>query len=120
MDSLALQSECTSKPVEQNSMYSGYHSDTMVTNIFAYGPDGKVFLCAVNFLVSWHNGSITANILPCIKSFIGSYKMCVDQSFPRSGETALILVDPISQKQAQTLAANLRPYLLCLSNVYAS
>ncbi len=30
-------------------MYTGYLSDTMVNNIFAYGPNGKVFLCAINF-----------------------------------------------------------------------
>jgi hypothetical protein len=48
-DGVALTSDCTSEPIEKNSMYSGYHSDTMVNNIFAYGPDGKVFLCAINF-----------------------------------------------------------------------
>jgi hypothetical protein len=59
MDGLTLQSEFTSKPIEQNSMYSGYYSNTMVNNIFAYGPDGKVFLCAINFPGSWYDGSIT-------------------------------------------------------------
>jgi hypothetical protein len=62
MDGLALTSECTSEAIEQNAMYNGYHSDTMVNNIFAYGPDGKVFLCAINFPGSWHDGSITSNI----------------------------------------------------------
>jgi hypothetical protein len=52
MDGLVLQYECTSKLIEQNSMYSGYYSDTMVNNIFAYGPDGKVFLCTISFPVS--------------------------------------------------------------------
>ncbi len=55
MDGVALQSECTSEQIEQNAMYSGYHSDTMVNNIFAYGPDGKVFLCAINFPGRWIN-----------------------------------------------------------------
>jgi hypothetical protein len=72
MDGLALQSECTFKPIEQNSMYCGYHSNTMVNNIFAYGLDGIVFLHAINFPGSWHDGSITANILPYIQSDIGS------------------------------------------------
>jgi hypothetical protein len=101
MDGLSLTSECTSEMLEQNSMYNGYHSDTMVNNIIAYGPDGKVFLCAVNFPGSWHDGSITANILPYIRDRIGSYKMCVDQGFPRSGDAAQILVGPISRRQAR-------------------
>lgn len=100
MDGLALTSECTSEDIEQNAMYNGYHSDTMVNNIFAYGPDGKVFLCAVNFPGSWHDGSITANILPYIRNNIGNYKMCVDQGFPRTGDASQILVGPISKRQA--------------------
>jgi hypothetical protein len=57
MDGVALQSECTSEPIEQNSMYSGYYSDMIANNIFSYG---KVILCAINFLGSWYDGSITA------------------------------------------------------------
>jgi hypothetical protein len=120
MDGLALTSECTSEVIEQNAMYNGYHSDTMVNNIIAYGPDGKVFLCAINFPGSWHDGSITANILPYIRNNIRNYKMCVDQGFPRSGDAHLILVGPISKRQAKRLAPNLRPYLLRISNIYTS
>jgi len=92
-------------------MYNGYRSDTMVNNVFAYGPDGKVFLCAINFPGSWHDGSITANILPYIRNNIGNYKMCVDQGFPWTGDANLILVGPISKKQAKKLAPNLRTYI---------
>jgi hypothetical protein len=63
----------------QNSMYSGHYSDTMVNNIFAYGPNGSVLLCAINCSGSWHDGSITANIFPYLQNNIGNYKMCVDQ-----------------------------------------
>ena len=44
MDGVALHSECSSEITQQNSMYNGYHSDTMVNNVIAYGADGKVFL----------------------------------------------------------------------------
>jgi hypothetical protein len=44
-------------------MYSGYHSDTMVNNIIAYGPDVMVFLCAINIPGSWHDGSIKPHLL---------------------------------------------------------
>jgi hypothetical protein len=66
MDDVSLTSECASEPVVQNSMYSGHHSETMVKNLFVYAPDGKVIFCAITFPGSWHNGSITANILPYI------------------------------------------------------
>jgi hypothetical protein len=49
MDGVSLTSESTSKPMVQNSMCSGYHSDTMVNNLFAYAPDGKVIFCTINF-----------------------------------------------------------------------
>jgi hypothetical protein len=66
MCGLSLTSECTSEPVDQNLMYNGYHSDMMVNNIIDYGPDGKVFVCAINYPGSLHDGSMTANILPSI------------------------------------------------------
>ncbi len=97
MDGLSLTSECTSEVFEQNTMYNEYHSDMMVNNIIAYGPDGKVFLAAMNFPSSCHDCLITANILPYIHSRIGNYKTCVHQSFPISGDVALVLVGPISQ-----------------------
>ena len=31
------------KCIEQNSYYCGSDCDTMVNNVFVYGPDGKVF-----------------------------------------------------------------------------
>jgi hypothetical protein len=120
MHGVSLTTECTPEQIEQNAMYNGYHSDTMINNIFAYGPDGKVFLCAINFPGSWHDGSITANILPYITNNIGNYKICVDQGFPRSGDAYQILVGPVSKKTASKLAPNLRPYLLRMSNVYTS
>jgi hypothetical protein len=40
--------------------YCGYDSDTMVNNVFAYGPDGKVFFAAVNFPGSWADRALTA------------------------------------------------------------
>jgi hypothetical protein len=56
MDSVSLTPECTSEPVVQNSMYSGYDSDTKVNNLFAYAPYGKVIFCAINLPGSWHYG----------------------------------------------------------------
>ena len=44
MDGVSIPAECTDERFEQNVFYCGYDCDTMVNNVFAYGPDGKVFL----------------------------------------------------------------------------
>ena len=67
MDGVSLSSECTDEWVEQNEFYCGYDSDTMVNNVFVYGPDGKVFFAAVNFPGSWADGALTARILASIR-----------------------------------------------------
>ena len=49
MDGVSFPAECTDNAIDQNAMYCGYDCDTMVNNVFAYGPDGKVFFAAINF-----------------------------------------------------------------------
>ena len=120
MDGLSLTSECTDKRLTQNAFYCGYSCDTMVNNVFAYGPDGKVFFCAINYPGSWADGSLTARFLHHIKKRIGEYKICVDQGFPRSGEAEGILVGPIPERSARRLHSSMRDRLLKLSNVYTS
>ncbi len=39
----------------------------MVNNVFAYGPDGKVFFAAVNFPGSWADGALSSRFLHAIK-----------------------------------------------------
>jgi hypothetical protein len=60
MDGVSFPMECTSERVQQNAFYCGYGCDTMVNNVFAYGPDGKAFFAMVNFPGSWADGSLTA------------------------------------------------------------
>lgn len=83
MDGVALCSECSSKTVEQNSMYSIYYSNTMINNVVGYGAERKVFLCGLNIPGSWQDASICANLWPLIASKIGGWKSC--QGFPWSG-----------------------------------
>ncbi len=59
MDDFSFSTECTIKRMQQNAFYCGYNCDTMVNNVFAYGPDGKVFFAAVKFPGSWADGSLT-------------------------------------------------------------
>ena len=120
MDGLSLTTECTSERLTQNAYYSGYHCDTMVNNVLAFGADGKVFFCALNYPGSWNDGSVTAQFFPHIKNRIGGYKICVDQGFPRSGDAYGTLVGPVSRRTAQHLHPAVRAYYLRLSNVYTS
>jgi hypothetical protein len=55
MDGVSFTSECTSEKIQQNAFYCGCDCNTMVNNVFAYGPgpNGKVFFCAINFPGSW-------------------------------------------------------------------
>lgn len=103
MDGVSIPSECTDEHFEQNAFYCGYDCDTMVNNVFAYGPDGKVFFAAVNFPGSWADGALTARFLHAIKKKIGEYKIYVDQGFPRSGDAHGTLVGPITKRAARRL-----------------
>jgi hypothetical protein len=57
IDSVLFLVECADKCIEQNAFHYGYDCDTTIINVFAYGPDGKVFFCAINFPGSWGDGS---------------------------------------------------------------
>jgi hypothetical protein len=112
MDGVSLPVECTDDQLEQNPMYCGYSCDTMVNNVFAYGPDGKVFLCALNFPGSWTDGKLAADFIQSIKRRIGRYKIVVDQGFPCQGEAHGVLVGPISKRSARCLHRDVQDYLL--------
>ena len=120
MDGVSFTTECTDERVEQNAYYCGYDCDTMVNNVFIFGPDGKIFFCAINYPGSWVDGTLTARFFSHIKQRIGRHKICVDQGFPRSGEASGILVGPIPERSARRLHPALRDNLLRLSNVYTS
>jgi len=92
----------------------------MVNNVFAYGPDGKVFFAAINFPGSWADGSLTARFLGHLKAKIGEYKICVDQGFPRSGDAYGTLVGPVTKRATKRLHRDVRDYLLRISNVRTS
>ncbi len=51
MNGISFSIKCMDERVEQNSMYCGHNRNRMVNNVFAYGPDGKVFLLQSTFLV---------------------------------------------------------------------
>ena len=120
MDGVSFSSECTDERIEQNAFYCGYDCDTTVNNVFAFGPDGKVFFAAINFPGSWADGSLTARFLAHIKTRICLYKICVDQGFPRSGDAYGTLVGPVTKRAARRLHRDVRDYYLRLSNIHTS
>ena len=120
MDGVSFPAECTDDRIDQNAMYCGYDCDTMVNNVFAYGPDGKVFFAAINFPGSWADGSLTARFLNQMKRRMLTYKICVDQGFPRSGDAYGTFVGPITKRAARRLHRDVRDYLLLISNVHTS
>jgi hypothetical protein len=120
MDGVAFQTECTRECMQQNAFYCGYNCDTMLNNVFAFGPDGKVFFAAVNFPVSWADSSLTARFLHQMKRRIGCFKICVDQGFPRGGDACGTFVGPVSKRQVWRLHHDVRNYLLWISNVHTS
>ena len=81
MDGLSLSSQCTDERNIQNAYYCGYDCDTMVNNVFAYGPDGKVFFCAINYPGSWADGSLTARFLHHIKKELVITKFALIRAF---------------------------------------
>ncbi len=120
VDSLRLATEMTDKRIQQNAYYCGYDCDTMVNNLLVFGPDGRVFFCAINYPESWSDGTLTTCFFSHIKEKIGDYKICVDQGFPRRGDATGILVGPIPERSARRLHPLVRDNLIRLSNVYTS
>ena len=120
MDGVSFSTQSTDERVAQNAMYCGYDCDTTVNNVFAYGPDGKVFFAAVNFPGSWADGTLTTRFFHQMKSKMGNYKICVDQGFPRNGDALGTFVGPITKRAARRLHRVVRDYLLRISNVHTS
>ncbi len=118
MNGLGLATECTDKRIQQNAYNCGYQCDTMVNNVLVFGPDGKVFFCAINYPGSWAGGSLTACFFSHIKGKIGDYKICVDQGFPHSGDATGILVGLIPKPSALRMHSLVRDHMIRLSNVY--
>jgi hypothetical protein len=110
-------SECTDERIEQNAFYCGYDCDTTVNSFFAFGPDGKVFFAAINFPGSWADGALRVRFLAHIKTRIGSYKICLDQGFPQSGDAYGTLVGLLTKRAARRLCCDVQDYYLRISNI---
>ena len=82
MDGICLNTECTSELLEQNAIYSGYHSDTMINNAFAYGPDGRVFFVQSIFLVAGMMDLFVLTFCLTLKPRLELTRFVLTQVFP--------------------------------------
>jgi hypothetical protein len=120
MDGVSFTSKCTSEKIQRNVFYCGYDCHTRVNNVFAYGPDGKVFFYAINFPGSCGGGTLTSLFLPHILKRFGSYKICVDKGFPRSGPAWNVLVGAVNQQATQQLHHHMLDYMLRVNSISTS
>ncbi len=63
--------------------------------------------------LGWAVSSLMARFLHHLKSMIGSYKICIDQGFPRSGDACDILCWPYNKKGSKVSSPQyIRDYYL--------
>ncbi len=84
IDGLGLMTKMTSEKLKQNAYYCGYDYDMMVNNVLVFGPDGKVFFCAINFLGSWLDGTLTVCFFSHIKELPTEWGCNWDTYWPNS------------------------------------
>ena len=120
MDGLSIHVQCSDDPELQNACYNGYHADTMCNNVFLFGPNGKVLLCAINYPGSWHDSSVCNLMLVTIIENINGFCVSVDQGFPRSGKYFDILVGPLSKTDVTRLSPILKKAMIQRANDHVS
>ena len=120
LDGLALPVQCCPDIDEQNAFYNGYYGDTMVNNIILFSPKGKIIYTAFNCPGSWHDSTVAEPLKDLVVDMDLSYKICVDQGFPRSGIFQDKFVGPLSRKARRRLSPVLRKAVLVMHNKYVS
>jgi hypothetical protein len=120
LDGVSLHVQCSDDPQAQAEYYNGYHSDTMVNNIFLFSPEGKIIYGVFNAPGSWHDSHVARPLVALVLEKIGNYKICVDQGFKRGGILFGKFVGPLSQKSRRNLSPILRREFIELHNKYVS
>ena len=120
VDGISMAAQCSSEAVEQNKDYNGYKHDTNVNNVLAFAPTGKVIFAALNYPGSWHDSTVCHDLIDLVVATIGSYCLCVDQGFPRSGLLYDKFVGPISKKAKKKLEPMLRDLIMRKSGIFTS
>ena len=119
-DGLSIPVQCASDSISQAINFNGYHHDTMVNNTFTFGPNGKIIHACINYPGSWHDSSVSQSLIEMVIKFIGNFKLCIDQGFPRSGKLFNKFIGPMSSTTRRKIAPCLRKRLLVKHNKYVS
>lgn len=103
---VSFKSECTNESVTQNAFYWGYDCDSTVNNVFAYAPDGQVFLCTESF---WElDGQFfDSEISSTYKKRIVNYNIYMDKGFLLSG----LAFNIFARSYNQCVAWQLHPHI---------
>ena len=120
VDSIAIPVQGSSEITEQNKDYNGHKHDTNVNNVLAFAPTGKVIYAALNYPGSWHDSTVSQDLIELVIATICSYCLCVDQRFPRSGLLYDKFVGPISKKAKRKLEPMLRDLIMRKSGIFTS
>lgn len=81
---------------------------------------GKIIYACLNFPGSWHDTSVSQDLVAMCLKKLGRYAMCVDQGFPRNGDLYDVFVGPLSKRQRVKLTGELKDAILSKCEVYVS
>ena len=120
VDGVSVPVQCSDDELLQRAAYCGYSHDTMCNNVFAFSPEGKVIYAAINFPGSWHDSTVALQFIRLVISKIGTYALCVDQGFPRSGDLYDRFVGPLPKRVKRKLTPEAREYIIPQHEKYIS
>ena len=62
VDGVSILVQCPEDEDIQNAYYNGYYHDTMINNVFAFAPTGKIIYASINCPGSWHDSNICSSL----------------------------------------------------------
>ena len=92
----------------------------MTHNVFCFSPTSKIIYSAINYPGSFHDSQVSVGLVNMVLDHLGSYKICVDQGFPRSGDMFHKFVGPVPQRTRDNLAPAMRQTLLKRHSMHVS
>ena len=120
VDGVALPVQCNDSAEDQSKFYYGHSKDTMINNVLAFNPLGKVFYAALNYPGSWHDSQVCSKLIALTIDKIGMYQLCVDQGFPRNGDLFDRFVGPLSKKARSQLSSINKESIVKKHELYVS
>jgi hypothetical protein len=120
LDGTTIAVQCAEDMVSQSVDYNGHTKETCCNNIFLFGPDGLIKWASINFPGHMHDSTVASQLIAKVINCIGTFKICVDQGFPRGGDLFERFVGPYSSKVLKKIAPRLRRLLVERSHIYTS